>query len=249
MGEIFTAIAKYGIVPVIIGVILYLLILMYLKSSDRKKKTEEEKQKIIREEKEQERELQRMKQEQERDLLMLEKMKELIHPEHTVEEQKSDLKRNSFIVNQLNCLVDEGCDRAYMFTFHNGGQDVLGRGFLKMSMTQEAISEGVVPIMPKYLNIPRMLFPILYNQLNGKDYYNIDNVEDIKKSDPFTYQFLIEHNVHTAMFRVIKRQDGLVIGFIGMEYISKQCEDLKKAGKNIDKKVNRIIGAILGQDD
>ena len=136
-----------------------------------------------------------------------------------------------------------------MFSFHNGGTDVLGRGFLKMSMTEEDVDTNVVPIMARYQNMPRMLFPKLYEQLDENDFYNVENVQNIKSSDPFTYQFMIEHGATMAMFRAIKREDGLMIGFVGMEYIHSVCEDIKEAGKNIDKKVNRIMGALLGQEN
>lgn len=247
MGDIFSAIAQYGIFPVVVGVVLYLLVLWQRKREDRKRKNEEAAQKLEAEKQESEKEIERRKQEMERDLRILEQLKDLIRPKHTVEEQNNDLQTNSFIIKQLNCLVAEGCDRAYMFTCHNGGQDVLGRGLLKISITQEAIGDNIMPIMNRYLNVPRTLFPILYSELNKHDYYNIDNIEDIKKTDPFTYQFLHEHGVNMAMFRAIKRDDGLIVGFVGMEYIHKTCEDIKKAGKNIDKKTNRITGALLGQ--
>ena len=241
--------AEYGILPVVVGVILYIVFVAYTKSSKRKDEAERQAQKEIEKENEAKREAARKQQDIERDEKLFQMVKELVQPPHTVEEQDKDLKRNTFINQQLECLVNEGADRAYMFMFHNGGVDVLGRGFLKMSMSLEVIGENMTPIMGKYLNMPRMLFPVLYNELNKQDAYNVDNVEDIKKKDPFTYQFLKEHNAHTALFRVIKRADGLVIGFVGMEYIAKNCDDFKKAGKNIDKKVNRIMGALLGQDN
>lgn len=249
MLDIIKFVSEYGILPVLIGVLLYILLRMSIKASKRKDKAEEEAAKEAEKKNEAEREAARRQQDIERDEKLFKMVKELIQPPHTVEEQNKDLKRNTFINQQLECLVNEGADRAYMFMFHNGGVDVLGRGFLKMSMSLEVIGENMTPIMSKYLNMPRMLFPVLYNELNKQDFYNVDDIEEIKKKDPFTYQFLKEHGAHTAMFRAIKRADGLVIGFIGMEYISKDCEDFKKAGKNIDKKVNRIMGALLGQDN
>ena len=221
MGDIIKFISEYGILHVLIGVLIYILLLMYMKSSKRKDKAEEAAQKEEEKQNELKREMERKKADSERDAKMFDMIKDLIHPTHTVEEQTNDLKRNTFIGQQLECLINEGADRAYMFTFHNGGVDVLGRGFLKMSMSQEAIAENIAPIMAKYLNMPRMLFPTLYNELNKQDAYNVDNIEDIKKKDPFTYQFLVEHGAHTAMFRAIKREDGLVIGFVGMEYIQR----------------------------
>lgn len=51
-------------------------------------------------------------------------------PEHTVEDEERTRKLNDYIENQLQCLVDElGVNRAYMFSYHNGGRDIMGRGF------------------------------------------------------------------------------------------------------------------------
>ena len=238
MGDIWSAIAQYGIAPVIIGVILYLLVLWQTKSSERKQRQQEEQA-----------EIKRRQQEIDRENKLIQTFKELLQePKHTVEEQRANRRINEFIVKQLDCLIKEsGADRAYMFSFHNGGKDVLGRGFLKMSMTEEDVGDDISPIMTKYQNMPRMLFPKLYEQLDERDAYNVEITEDIKRSDPFTYQFMMEHGAKQAMFRAIKQEDGLMIGFLGVEYIVKECEDKKKVGKNIDKKVNRIIGALLGQ--
>ena len=247
MGDILNMMNKYGIVQVIIATILYLLFYLTSKHMERKREENLQKAELAKQEAENKREECRREQELQREKALVGMMKELIQgPPHTVEEQREDLNKNEFIMRQLHCLVEEGADRAYWVTFHNGGRDVLGKGFLKMSMSIEDLNEDITPIAVKYQNMPRMLLPKLYEQLDKQDYYNVDNVEDIKKADPFTYQFLMEHSAKTALFRVIKRDDGLIIGFIGMEYIDRECTDFKKASKNIDKKVNRIIGALLG---
>lgn len=126
---------------------------------------------------------------------------------------------------------------------------MLGRGYLKMSLANESIVDGIPRIMLKYQNVPRMMFPKLYGALADQGYYDIQDAEEIKSSDPFTYQFMIEHGVKSALFRSIKDESGLMLGFICAEYISDVCSDMKTARKLIDKKVNRIIGAMLGHDN
>ena len=250
MGDIWSAIAQYGIVPVVVGVVLYLLIYFQQKYAERKKAAQENKAKKLEEEQRQNYETKRREQELAFETKILEMMTEIIEgPKHTAEEQSNNKRLNQFIVNQLDCLVEKGADRSYMFQFHNGGKDMLGKGFLKMSMMQEAIGQDIKSIMVKYQNAPRMMFPKLYDKLDVDNYYDVKNAEDIKEKDPFTYQFMIEHGVKSALFRSIKREDGLMIGFIGTEYIHEECKDMKAAGKLIERKVNRIIGAMLGHDD
>ena len=250
MGDVWSAIAQYGIVPVVVGVVLYLLIYFQQKRAERKKTAQENEAKRLEEEQRQDYEAKRREQELAFETKVLEMVREIIDgPKHTAEEQSKNKRLNQFIISQLDCLVEKGADRAYMFQFHNGGKDMLGKGFLKMSMMQESIGKDIKSIMVKYQNAPRMLFPKLYDKLDVDNYYDVKNVEDIKEKDPFTYQFMIEHGVKSALFRSIKREDGLMIGFIGTEYIYEECKDMKAAGKLIDRKVNRIIGAMLGHDD
>lgn len=249
MGDIWGAIAQYGIWPVVVGVILYLLIFWQNKRAESKRKTEENTAKLAENDQKIKAEERRRQQELEFETKIIGMIKNILEPTHTAEEQNQNRHVNHFIVKQLECLVERGADRSYMFQFHNGGKDMLGRGFLKMSMMQEAIGQDIKSIMVKYQNAPRMMFPKLYDALDTDNYYDISNVDEIKEKDPFTYQFMIEHGVKSALFRAIKREDGLMIGFIGMEYMTKECPDMKSAGKLIDKKVNRIIGAMLGQNN
>ena len=249
MGDLLGAIAQYGIVPVVVGVILYLLIFWQNKRAESKRKKDENAAKLAENEQQIRAEQQRTHQELEFEAKIIGMIKDIMEPVHTTEEQNQSRHINTFIVKQLECLVEKGADRSYMFQFHNGGKDMLGRGFLKMSMMQEAIGQDIKSIMVKYQNAPRMMFPKLYDALDTNNYYDIPNVENIKDKDPFTYQFMIEHGVKSALFRSIKREDGLMIGFIGMEYMTKECHDMKEAGKLIDKKVNRIIGAMLGHEN
>lgn len=249
MGDLWSAIAQYGISPVVVGVILYLLIFWQNKRAESKRKQDENTAKLAENEQRIKAEQKRRQQELEFEAKIISMIKDIVEPVHTAEEQNQSRHMNAFIVKQLECLVEKGADRSYMFQFHNGGKDMLGRGFLKMSMMQEAIGQDIKSIMVKYQNAPRMMFPKLYDALDTDNYYDIPNVENIKDKDPFTYQFMVEHGVKSALFRSIKREDGLMIGFIGMEYMTKECPNMKEAGKLIDKKVNRIIGAMLGHDD
>lgn len=250
MGDIWSAIAQYGVGPVVVGVLLYLLIYFQQKRAEARRTEAENTNKRLEKEQRDAYETKRREQELEFEAKILGMMTEIIEgPKHTPEEQTNNRRMNQFILSQLDCLVEKGADRSYIFSFHNGGRDVLGKGYLKMSIMQESIGQDIKPIMGKYQNAPRMMFPKLYDALDTNNYYDIENAEDIKDKDPFTYQFMIEHGVKSALFRSIKSEDGLMIGFIGAEYISEKCDDMKKAGKLIDRKVNRIIGAMLGHDD
>lgn len=228
MVEIFTAIAEYGIVPAIICVVLYIIMTVLLKRMDAKAKIREN----------------------EREAKMLDFIKDIagknncVH-EHTPEEEEKNWKLDSFIIEQLEGMIKSGADRAFMMTFHNGVRDVLGRGFAKMSITQECINYNQRQIMQDYQNMPRILFPTLYKEINDDGNYYISNLDDIKETDVTTYNFLFDHGVKAAIFRAIKRQDGLLIGFLAAEFVEYTPEVFENAIALIEKNCYKITGALL----
>lgn len=251
MGEIGKLMAEYGIIPAVICVCMYLLIIWQQKRAERKRieaESKKEQEKIAAQAKA---DAEREQRDNERELRILEMFKEVMHPTHTVEEQETGRHMNELIDGQLSELVSKGAKRAFLFSFHNGGTDIIGRGFLKMSLTDECVAPGCTPIMQKYQNIPRGLFPKLYTILENDEYYDVPDVELIKDEDPMTYSFLAEHGAASAFFRPVKRSDGLMLGFIGMEYDHAIIDDeeLAKARRRVDAKANRLIGALFGSDN
>lgn len=182
----------------------------------------------------------------------LTEIKEIIKngPEHTVEDEERNRKLNDYIENQLQCLIDElGVNRAYMFSYHNGGRDIMGRGFQKMSIMNEMVDSITPSVMSKYQNVPRTMFPTLFKKLKAEDVYYIDNLEDIKTQDPMSYQMFLDHGAKSIFIQAIKRSDGLMIGFIVMEYVNNTCADFSKVQKDLEKKTLRITGALLASDE
>ena len=84
--------------------------------------------------------------------------------------------------------------------------------------------------------------PILYGRLASDGDYYINNVEDILKSDIKTYSFLKENDSKCALFKAIKRSDGLIAGFLGIEFNDVR-KNLDKEKKDISRKADRIAGA------
>lgn len=171
-------------------------------------------------------------------------------PEHTVEDEEKNRNLNDYIESQLQCLIDEmGVNRAYMFSYHNGGRDIIGRGFQKMSIMNEMVDSHTPSVMSKYQNVPRTMFPTLFKKLKAEDVYHIHDINDIRNQDPMSYQMFLDHGAKTVFIQSIKRCDGLMIGFIVIEYVSNTCQDFLQAKKNLEKKTLRITGALLASDE
>lgn len=233
--EIIKAIAEYGIYPVMMAVLLFLII----RESRRNKKNKSDMS-------------EQNKAQEERLTKLLSEIAEGAKKsdEHTKEEEEDNRRVNNFIESQLNTLlVEEKANRAYVFLYHNGGKDMTGRGFQKMSVTNEVVDTNTVSIMNSYQNVPRSLFPTLFKTLVSQDVYYVIDVKEIREEDPMTYQMFTTRGVKTALIHAMKRTDGLVVGFVAMEYTVNACKDAVKAEKSLEKIALKINGALVNKEE
>lgn len=230
MIDIINTAAQYGIIPCIMLVVLYLI-----DKHNKNKANERDKELDI-----------------EKETSLISSIESIIKAtrdvEHTPEDEDNKNKLNNYISNQLACLIERGASRAYLFSYHNGAKDLLGKGYTKMSIILEQVDMTCQSIMKEFQNVPRAMFPILYATLSKNDMYIIPNVEMLKEQDPMTYQFFTSHNVKSAIFHAVRAQNGLMLGFVGMEYVDSLCTDLDAAKKHLQKKAQRITGALVTFD-
>ena len=164
---------------------------------------------------------------------------------HTVIDEECNHAINEYIDQQLSCIIRETkADRALFFSYHNGGTDILGRGFQKMSITNEQDNSWTSPVMGDFQNIPRTMFSILFKNLAKRNFYCIMNLNDIKEEDGASYQLFKSHNAKQIMCQALKA--GLMVGFIVAEFITVDCDDLNKVKEILNRKSLRITGALLG---
>lgn len=166
---------------------------------------------------------------------------------HTVLDEECNHAINEYIDQQLSCIIRETkADRALFFSYHNGGTDILGRGFQKMSITNEQDSSWTSPVMGDFQNIPRTMFSILFKNLAKRNFYCIIDLNDIKEEDGASYQLFKSHNAKQIMCQALKTEEGLMVGFIVAEFITNDCDDLNKVKEILNRKSLRITGALLG---
>ena len=166
---------------------------------------------------------------------------------HTVQDEECNHAINEYIDQQLSCIIRETkADRALFFSYHNGGADILGRGFQKMSITNEQDNSWTSPVMGDFQNIPRTMFSILFKNLAKRNFYCIMDLNDIKEEDGASYQLFKSHNAKQIMCQALKTEDGLMVGFIVAEFITIDCDDLNKVKEVLNRKSLRITWALLG---
>ena len=172
VGGFAEAIQAYGILAVLIGFLLFAVWSVIKSSIETNEKKTEKQLKIQEDDAREKREIERSKLEAERYEKLVNIIVEVVQrgPVHTVEEQEKDREIHETVQHYLDCLVKEGADRAFYFTFHNGGKDAMGRGLLKMSMFSESVARGP-HIISGFQNVPRSMLPVVYKQLDESGEY------------------------------------------------------------------------------
>lgn len=236
INEILEAIATYGIFPVILAVIIFLMVKLFKKQDEINKSQQDSNRRT-----------------EDRLSAMLEGLSSVsdnVRQYHTPEEEDGNRRVNALVHEQMQELrAVTNANRVSCFLYHNGGRDVTGRSFQKMSMTQEVVDYNTVPVMGMYQNVPRMMFPILVEKLADVGYYVIKDIEEIKGVDDTTYQSFSSHGAHTVFIQGIRMTDRAIIGFIAVEFSSTKCEDIAKTENKVMTRTLRISGILETKDD
>ena len=135
-------------------------------------------------------------------------------------------------------LVKTNACRVALVRFHNGGRDMNGLSFLKMSMTNEETALGISPLMPEFQNMFRSFFSYLCEQLVTEGHCYIDDVEKLKELDTTMYDYLKTRGVQATYSIPIVNNQDTVVGFIYISFMSKSKVDKKQVESCLhDKKI------------
>lgn len=166
---------------------------------------------------------------------------------HTVEDEKKNQEINEYLDDVLQCLLEKThAHRAFIFSYHNGERSIDGRGYQKMSCTNERTVPWISPIMAGCQNLQRSMLSSVYKQLINNDSYFIRDIEELQDTDSVAYDFIKKHGTKSVFLHQLKREDGLVTGFIGIEYVKDVELDEENIAKYLEKKALKVTGAFLG---
>lgn len=137
-----------------------------------------------------------------------------------------------------------GAARAYIFMYHNGGKNLVGIPFQKMSCIYEVDGEGFVSLCPSSQNMQRSFYAKAISTLKEKGYYNVDDVESMEIQDNL-YTAMKNRSVQSFYFQAIKdSSNNTVIGYVGIEFmfILKRVDERDKVLELLAKSTERISG-------
>jgi len=120
-------------------------------------------------------------------------------------------------------ILEFRCSRAYVFLYHNGGKNLLGAGFARLSCTHEATAVGV---KPQQGHLQGMLITMVWAfvkciSVSGK--LECPDVEAcFKDTDSSVYETLAMQGIKSVYAVALPGEDRIPFGFIGLDYCKEQ---------------------------
>lgn len=140
---------------------------------------------------------------------------------HTLDdEENNSLSKIEGDINDClkRTLTKTKSGRVCLIRFHNGGRDMNGLSFLKMSMTNESVKLGLQSLMPEFQNMFRSFFSYLCDKLIKEGHCYVDDINILKDVDTTMYEFLYSRDIQSIYSIPIENKNGTVIGFIYIEF-------------------------------
>lgn len=223
--EIVKSIVEYGIYPVLMGVLLWIMLAM----QKRQNKASEEQEKRL-------------------TSLIDSSIKLAIHDskKHSPAEEEDSRKVSTYIKTQLDAIIKEnGASRAFCVAYHNGGTYLNARNFAKCSIVAESVDNQTRPFMMDYQNVQRALFIELDNKLATDGECYVNDIETLKEKVPGSYQLLSQWGSDAIYFKaLVDNTTNMVLGFIAAEFNAGAPENEESLKLCLSKKAQRISGAI-----
>lgn len=124
------------------------------------------------------------------------------------------------INHALDHLLQQlGCDRAYVFQYHNGGENVAGIPFAKCSVTHERVRGGIEPRIIAWQNLPVSLFSSLTCALAERREFYLNGATDCNSCNS---QLAKVFGTLSLYIVGLYSFDGLPVGFVGIDYCYQQ---------------------------
>lgn len=167
-----------------------------------------------------------------------------IHEPHILsDEENSRMTKIDMKIDELLERALESCQasRVHLVKYHNGGNDMLGNSILKMSMSNEKCSAGVIHILNSFQNQLRTSFAYWIKELNETNYCYIEDVEDIKDIDSSIYQYMKQTGIQAKYGAAIKNtQTDSVIGYLCIDFLNKNDANLDQIRHCLNDKKAKI---------
>lgn len=141
-------------------------------------------------------------------------LKNGLNREHILVECIRELYRNHEMVDAANYVLEQVgelflAERSYIFLFHGDN----------MSNIAEWCKEGITPEIDNLQNLPQDDFAIWLNMFKNQENLIIHDLEDLKLTMEFEYEFLLQQGIKSMILVPLKR-NGKLDGCMGLDNLS-----------------------------
>lgn len=128
-------------------------------------------------------------------------------------------KNNQVYIILEKLLTSLGADSVSLFEYHNGGLNMKGTNFQKLSCTNQVVKNGISPTQTYFQNLFQSTFQFIVTELQQKGECFIPNIEDIKTQYYHTYKHLCSYGINSS-YNMCLKDDNIIIGFLQVNYIN-----------------------------
>ena len=133
--------------------------------------------------------------------------------------RESDATDDKIMALLRAILTDMRCSRAYVFSYHNGGENVLGQSFSKVSCTHEVVALGVRPQQSLLQQMPKTLVYTFTRMIDSGIGVFCPCIEKcFMETDVSTYQTLIQQGIKSCYCVGLYSDARAPIGFLGVDF-------------------------------
>lgn len=136
------------------------------------------------------------------------------------------------ILDSLVCAYK--CDRVSLLEFHNGGTNICGLPFAKVSCTHERCSVGTKLTAYHIKDYPIALFGYLITSVLNNKHIILPAIDSLKTLDVTTYQFWSDNGAQSLYAKLVKNLNGSPLGLLVVEYNEQHSLNLDDM-ENLDK--------------
>ncbi len=161
----------------------------------------------------------------------------------TEDEDRIAKQIDESIISYMKGIVDAlQPSKCFLVRYHNGGKDMNGLSFLKLSVTNETSARGLAPVIQEYQNQFRSSIAGVCSAIDKDGYAFIPTLDKIKETDAGTFDLMTAKNTRSAYCYAITNTTGYVIGFIAITYRNDNMvqENPEKIKELLELRANQI---------
>lgn len=146
-------------------------------------------------------------------------------------------------------LMRTNADRAFVFEFHNGGSNLGGLPFLKMSNTYEVVDTGIVPQKFNLEQMSLSMYSTMISEIMAKPTLLVNTAVREDTLPNICYETLLAQQIHTCVMARIADLNGHIIGYCGIDFVKNEKQIHGNSDIALVKELATELGALLSVDD